>query len=192
MPAVAMTAGAYGLIGLLDHPSSGSASVGVGVGLGLGGASAPLPTQTSPTGNTQPPVVSSTLPALPQPAPQATPNSQAAPPVAVTTVPKPTAPAAASGSCQGKTVDGPSVNTEWGPVQVEAVVSSSGQICNVGAIRSPGGRRRSVSINQRALPILHDQVMKAQSARISGASGATVTTDGYVASLQAILDGTAG
>jgi uncharacterized protein with FMN-binding domain len=99
---------------------------------------------------------------------------------------------AAGGPCAGTTVDGPSVNTRWGPVQVEAVVSSSGQICDVSAIRSPSSRRRSVSINQEALPILHDQVMKAQSTTIRGVSGATVTTEGYVTSLQAILDGTPG
>jgi uncharacterized protein with FMN-binding domain len=77
-------------------------------------------------------------------------------------------------------------------VQVEAVISSSGQICDVGALRSPNDRRRSISINQEALPLLHDQVMKAQSTKIRGVSGATVTSEGYVSSLQAILDGTAG
>ena len=73
-------------------------------------------------------------------------------------------------------------------MQVEAVVSSSGQICDVDAIQSPNDHRRSVQINQNALPILHAQVMKAQSANINGVSGATVTTRGYERSLQSILD----
>ena len=100
-----------------------------------------------------------------------------------------TTPAAASGACAGKTIDGPTVNTRWGPVQVEAVVSTSGQICDVDAIQSPDSHGRSVRINQQALPILHTEVMKAQSANINGVSGATITSDGYVRSLQSILDG---
>jgi uncharacterized protein with FMN-binding domain len=73
-------------------------------------------------------------------------------------------------------------------VQVEAVVSSSGQICDVGAIQYPSSHRKSQQINNYALPILHKQVMKAQSVNINGVSGATITSIGYARSLQAILD----
>jgi uncharacterized protein with FMN-binding domain len=138
-------------------------------------------------------VVSSTLPAIvPGGGDDGAPAQQ---PVAITAAPAlapTTTPARRGGACTGKTVDGPSVNTRWGPVQVEAVVSSDGQICDVGAIRSPDSRGRSVRINQQALPILHDQVMRAQSTNINGVSGATITSDAYVRSLQAILDGTGG
>ena len=43
-------------------------------------------------------------------------------------------------------------------------------------------------INQYALPILHDRAVKA-AASFDGVTGATVTSEGYRASLQAILDG---
>ncbi|HSB85624.1 MAG TPA: FMN-binding protein [Ilumatobacteraceae bacterium] len=210
LPAVVMTASATGLIALLDRPSSGSIGDALGgpldgVADGPGGDPAAVdPAAGNPAG--QPPDVSSTLPTIvggddggsgedsgeddngnpivvaPTRPTQATQPSTTVPPQ----------PAAASGPCEGQTIDGPSVNTRWGPVQVEAVVSSAGQICDVGAIRSPDSHRRSVSINEQALPILHDQVMKAQSAHIRGVSGATVTSAGYVRSLQAILDGSAG
>ena len=67
-------------------------------------------------------------------------------------------------------------------------MSASGQICDVDAIQSPDSHGRSVRINQQALPILHTQVMKAQSAGIAGVSGATITSRGYQRSLQSILD----
>jgi uncharacterized protein with FMN-binding domain len=186
-----MTASATGLIALLDRPSS--ASIGDALGGPLDGVAdgpggdptAVDPAAGNPAG--QPPDVSSTLPRNPIVVAPTRPTQATQP---STTVPP--QPAAASGPCEGQTIDGPSVNTRWGPVQVEAVVSSAGQICDVGAIRSPDSRRRSVSINEQALPILHDQVMKAQSAHIRGVSGATITSAGYVRSLQAILDGSAG
>lgn len=192
LPAVAMTAAASGLIAMLDRPSTGSAGSGLGTGIGL-------PSQSTAVVPTQPPVVSSTLPIAPvptqpaqQPAQQPTPQPTQQPLPTTPPVPVQTPAPAASGTCQGTTKDGPSINTEWGPVQVEAIISSTGQICDVGAIRSPNSHGRSVRINQQALPILHRQVMKAQSTNIMGVSGATITTDGYVTSLQAILDGKSG
>lgn len=211
-PAVVITASATGLIALLDRPVSGSIGGSVGGPLGDGpldgAADGPLGT----SGTVQPPEVSSTVPAVvsggddgpgedegeddggeeddngfPVVVTPTQPTQATSPPTSSV----PSTPAA-SGPCEGQTVDGPSVNTRWGPVQVEAIVSSSGQICDVGAIRSPDSHRRSVRINEEALPILHDQVMKAQSANIRGVSGATVTSEGYVRSLQAILDGSAG
>ena len=77
-------------------------------------------------------------------------------------------------------------------MQVEAVISPSGQICDVDAIQSPNSHGRSVRINDGALPILHTEVMKAQSANINGVSGATVTSRGYQRSLQSILDSVGG
>jgi uncharacterized protein with FMN-binding domain len=187
MPAVAMTAAASGLIGLLDRPSSGLAGE-------ASGDSAPLPDPGAPATPTQPPVVSSTVPAV-VPAEDGGGTVPAEQPVATTNAPvpaPPTTPVASAGECTGSTLDGPSVDTRWGPVQVEAVISSTGEICNVDAIRSPDSHGRSVRINQQALPILHAEVIKAQSANINGVSGATITSDAYVRSLQAILDGATG
>ncbi len=201
LPAVAMTAAASGLIALLDRPLSGSAGDVIG-------DSAALPDQGSPVVQSEPPVVSSTLPIVVVPigdddgdddvgADVGEDGGDGAPvvpgnPVPTTEAPAQTTTPVASGPCEGQTVDGPRVNTRWGPVQVAAVISSTGQICDVGAIRSPDSHRRSVRINEEALPILHDRVMTAQSAKIRSVSGATVTTEGYVKSLQAILDGAGG
>ena len=190
LPAVLITTAASGLVALLDQPSAGSAS-------DLGDSSTVTPDQGGAVAAaTTPPEVSSTVPAVvgqPQQAPTVVPLVPATPsqPAATTppsTTPPSKTPAATSGKCEGKAIDGPTVDTRWGPVQVEAVVSASGQICDVDAIQSPDSHGRSVRINQQALPILHTQVMKAQSAGIAGVSGATITSRGYQRSLQSILD----
>jgi uncharacterized protein with FMN-binding domain len=77
--------------------------------------------------------------------------------------------------------------TRWGPVQVKITVQG-GKITNVTVLQQPDGNQRDAEINSQALPILIDETVKAQSANIDMVSGATVTSDGYVRSLQAALD----
>ncbi|WP_244872192.1 FMN-binding protein [Catellatospora sp. TT07R-123] len=96
----------------------------------------------------------------------------------------------ATGQGQGDgavTVNGSVAQTRWGPVQVQVKIAS-GRITDVVVLAKPDGNHRDEEINDRALPQLRAQVIAAQSARIDGVSGATVTTDGYVESLQAALD----
>jgi uncharacterized protein with FMN-binding domain len=83
---------------------------------------------------------------------------------------------------------GPPVQTRWGPVQVEALVSADGKVCDVKALQSPDGARRSIAINAEALPILHDRAVQSGTA-FDAVSGATITSEGYRSSLQAIVDG---
>ena len=89
------------------------------------------------------------------------------------------------------TYDGPTVDTRWGPVQVEASVTADGQICSVDAFQTPSDHRKSVSINDRAVPVLDARAVDAQSTGFDGVSGATITSNAYKQSLQAILDGIA-
>ena len=98
------------------------------------------------------------------------------------------APASGSGigTTAATTVDGPVVDTRYGPVQVELVVAG-GKISDVVALQLPTGRR-SGQISQVAAPILHDEALQAQSAKIDLVSGATYTSDAYTQSLQAAID----
>jgi uncharacterized protein with FMN-binding domain len=92
-------------------------------------------------------------------------------------------------SCAGgRTIDGSVVDTRWGPVQVAATLSADGKLCDVTALQYPNDRRRSQSINDQALPILHDRAIAAQGPAFDTVSGATITSDGYATSLQAALD----
>ena len=52
---------------------------------------------------------------------------------------------------------------------------------------APSERPRSAYINKQAVPILRQEVLKAQSANIDGISGATMTSEAFDASLQAAL-----
>lgn len=93
---------------------------------------------------------------------------------------------AASGSGSG-TFAGSVSRTRFGNVQVQITVSA-GKITDVTALQLTDEDRRSVSISNRAAPLLRSEVLQAQSANVQSISGATVTSDGYLSSLQSALD----
>ena len=128
--------------------------------------------------------------AAPRPsAPRASarPRSTDAPTTAAS--PAPTAASGAGGTTGATTVDGPVVDTRFGPVQVRIDVAA-GRVADVVALQLPTGRH-SGQISSYAEPILRQEALQAQTARIDTVSGATYTSDAYAQSLQAALD-TAG
>jgi uncharacterized protein with FMN-binding domain len=84
-------------------------------------------------------------------------------------------------------VNGTVANTRWGPVQVQVHISG-GRIVDVKTLQTPHGNQRDLEINSYAVPVLRKEVLDAQSADIDTVSGATVTSDGYIRSLQYALD----
>jgi uncharacterized protein with FMN-binding domain len=93
-----------------------------------------------------------------------------------------------SGSGSGtSTVTGSVASTQWGPVQVQLTLSS-GKITAVTVLQQPSGNPKDTEINDQALPILNDETVSAQSADIDMVSGATVTSTGYLESLQSAID----
>ncbi|MCW2845979.1 MAG: hypothetical protein JWN22_3895 [Nocardioides sp.] len=85
------------------------------------------------------------------------------------------------------TVTGAVAQTEWGPVQVELTVAGAA-ITKVDVLQYPSGNSRDTEINSRALPILIQETLDAQDAQIDMVSGATVTSNGYLQSLQSAID----
>lgn len=85
------------------------------------------------------------------------------------------------------TVNGSVVQTPYGSVQV-AVVFDGSKIVEVQALQTPSDQDRSVQIAQVATPILRQEVLSAQSARVDAVSGATYTSDGYAQSVQYAID----
>lgn len=85
-----------------------------------------------------------------------------------------------------RSVTGPSVDMEWGPVQATLVVQGK-RLVDV-RISAPTERARSAFINQQAVPWLRQETLQAQSANINLISGATLTSEAYAQSLQAALD----
>jgi major membrane immunogen (membrane-anchored lipoprotein) len=94
-----------------------------------------------------------------------------------------------SGSSAGgsRTVTGAVAQTRWGPVQVRLRISG-GKITAADAVQYPNGNGMDQRINSYALPVLAREVLAAQSGNIDLVSGATVTSDGYVTSLQSAID----
>ena len=92
-----------------------------------------------------------------------------------------------SSSSASGTYTGDSVDTRWGPVQVQITVRD-GKIVSSQAVVYPDNNGRDVEINSYALPVLGQEAVQAQSSRIDMVSGATVTSQGYLQSLQSAID----
>lgn len=93
----------------------------------------------------------------------------------------------AGGTAGTKTVTGDKVDTQWGPVQVQITVTG-GKITSAQAVVYPQGNSRDQEINSYAVPALNAEALAASSASIDTVSGATYTSQGYIASLQSALD----
>lgn len=93
-----------------------------------------------------------------------------------------------SGSTKSSgTFAGDAVDTRWGVVQVQVTVSG-GRITKADVLQVPWNNPRDQEINSQAVPMLNQEVVRAQSAQIDMVSGATVTSDGYLQSLQSAID----
>ena len=118
-------------------------------------------------------------------APSSTAPSSTAPSSTEPSSPSSSSPSASSSGTTSYTGD--TAQTRWGPVQVKITVND-GSITKVTVPQAPSGNPRDTEINDQALPILIQETIDAQSARIDMVSGATVTSEGYVESLQSALD----
>jgi uncharacterized protein with FMN-binding domain len=92
----------------------------------------------------------------------------------------------ATGPADG-TYDGSVVNTRFGTVQVQAVISG-GKISDVIAVKLTDADRKSIQISQQVAPMVRSEVLTAQSAKVANISGGTYTTQAYLQSLQSALD----
>ena len=104
-------------------------------------------------------------------------SNSATPTAAATTTP------AATAAING-TFTGPSVNVNYGNVQVKITVVN-GRITDAVAVKAPTGKNDRWT--NMAVPILKEQTLKAQSANIQGASGASYTSYGWFTSLQGAI-----
>ncbi|WP_327432783.1 FMN-binding protein [Streptomyces sp. NBC_01236] len=111
--------------------------------------------------------------AEPAPTPSATSSSSAS-----------SAPSSSSSSspAASQVVQGSTVTTSKGVVQVE-VTFDGGKISSVRMLQQPNHPQTTA-----AVPQLIQETLQAQSADIDAVSGATITSEGYVQSLQAALD----
>jgi len=123
-------------------------------------------------------------------APATTATEPAAAPPPPSTAPGPTTTTTAAPGTT--TVDSPIFvaahgRETYGNVQVRLTFQGH-RIVDAVALQTPSDRAKSRQINQRAVPILRQEVLDAQSAQIDTVSGATATSEAYAQCVQAILD----
>jgi len=101
-----------------------------------------------------------------------------------TTAPATTAPATTSKTSINGTFTGPSINVNYGNVQVKITVVD-GRITDAVAVKAPSGKNDRYT--NMSVPTLKKQTLAAQSANIQGVSGASYTSYGWYTSLQGAL-----
>lgn len=82
-----------------------------------------------------------------------------------------------NGAYTGKVVD-----VYYGNVEVKAVIQM-GKLADVQFLQYPNDRKTSIDISNQAMPALTTEAIKAQSAAVDVVSGATQTSEGFIASL---------
>ena len=113
-------------------------------------------------------------------APASTATTQTQTPAVNTPAP---APVQTTKSVSG-TFTGDSVDVKYGFVQVKITVVN-GKITEAQAVQAPSGKNDRWT--QKAVPVLRQQTLTAQSANITGASGASYTSYGWYTSLASAL-----
>lgn len=97
-----------------------------------------------------------------------------------------TAPNTGQPSGNQRTVAGSAVDSPYGTVQVQATLSGS-RITDVTLLQAPADGR-SGRITGNAAPVLRQEALHAQSAKLDSVSGATYTSEAFARSLQAAID----
>jgi len=119
--------------------------------------------------------------------PTATTTPSGAPPSGGTS-PTPTAtPTPAASGLRSGTFTSQTYSDQYGNLQVQVVISG-GRITDVKVLQYPENEPQSSFISSQALPLLREEVLQAQSAKIDVVSGATFTSENYAASVQSALD----
>jgi uncharacterized protein with FMN-binding domain len=120
---------------------------------------------------------------IPQVDPTAAPSNTAQPGTKPTKKPNATVAPQPSGSKDG-TFTGDAVTIRYGIVQVKITVQG-GKIVDAQAVQAPTGSNDRYT--QKAVPVLREQTIAAQSANIQGVSGASFTAYGWYTSLASAI-----
>ena len=188
-PALTLIGASGVLLAALDRPSTG---IDLGAAPPIGtDASVSAAATTTIVGSAPTVATAATTTAVPATATPSQDTSASAPvtvaPVTVAPVIETTVPAAPA-ACSS-TIVGPVISTKFGPVQVQASVDGTGVVCSAQGIVWPTADRKSVEINNQAIPLLDQWAVHTGNASFNSISGATYTSKAYKQSLQAVIDG---
>jgi len=174
------TVGGLGAVLAITPPQLSSGDLNIAGGTAIGSVSTSASASSSPTAVAPQTATKSSKPVATKKATaQATTSATASatPTAAATTAAA--APAAING-----TFTGPSVNVNYGNVQVQITVVN-GRITDAKAVKAPSGKNDRYT--NMAVPVLKQQTLAAQSANIKGVSGASYTSYGWFTSLQGAM-----
>jgi uncharacterized protein with FMN-binding domain len=82
---------------------------------------------------------------------------------------------------------GVAISTPYTTIQVRAFVRG-GRLVDVREVLVANDNAHTKGLNDRAIPILHEEALRAGSAHIHAVSGATGTSTSYISSLQSAID----
>jgi len=146
-----------------------------------GNSTAPIATTVTPTTQVVSPTTSNTPPVTTPPIIVSTTPPVTVPvtlPVITTPVPTPKP----KGQYADGTYTGAAADAYYGMVQIRVTIQG-GKLVTVDFLQYPNDRRTSQYINANAMPQLKSEAIQAQSANVSGVSGASDTSQAFIQSL---------
>jgi uncharacterized protein with FMN-binding domain len=176
------TVGGLGTVLAITPPQLTANESALGSGLDL------APAATTSTDATATPATDPTPAPSKDAAPVATQSAKPTPSKSATAspTPSPTAAAtqAASGKAQSGSFTGDPYTMRYGTVQVKITINN-GKITDAVAVQAPSGRDQRYT--DMAIPVMRQKTLTAQSANITGVSGASYTAYAWYISLQSAL-----
>ena len=185
------TVGSLGAVFAITPPQLSSSESALGPGLDVALAASST-TNSAATAATQDPTPAATNATTPQKSStttkKSTGNSTATATETVqpaaTTAPATQAPATTSGKAQSGTFVGDGYTMRYGTVQVQITINN-GKITDAVAVTAPRGENQRYT--DRAIPVMRQKTLAAQSSNITGVSGASYTAYAWYISLQSAL-----
>ena len=176
------TVGGLGAVLAITPPQLSSGDLNIAGGTALGSVSTSASASSSTKAVATQTATKSSKPVATK---KATATASASASASSTATATPTADAApAAPAVKSGTFTGPSVNVNYGNVQVQITVVN-GRITDAVAVKAPSGKNDRYT--NMAVPTLKKQTLAAQSANIKGVSGASYTSYGWFTSLQGAL-----
>lgn len=174
------TVGSLGAVLAITPPTFTSTESAVGIG---GNQMAPATTQSATPAATQSAAPATTKkPSGATSKPAATQGATAA--ATQSAAPAATQSSTTSGKAQSGTFTGDPNTMRYGTVQVKITISG-GKIVDAVAVQAPGGQNQRYT--DRAIPVMREKTLAAQSSNITSVSGASYTAYAYWVSLQSAL-----
>jgi uncharacterized protein with FMN-binding domain len=176
------TVGGLGAVLAITPPQLTANESALGSGLDLATAT------TTSTEATATPATDPTPAPSKDAAPVATQSAKPTPSKSATASPAPSPTAAATQSVSGKaqsgSFTGDPYTMRYGTVQVKITINN-GKITDAVAVQAPSGRDQRYT--DMAIPVMRQKTLSAQSANITGVSGASYTAYAWYISLQSAL-----